>query len=109
MLKFGVTTIRPMGRERARARKFLMANRGYNILKRRTLAVFSREGDWLRPLVFAALAEWPPSQYRAAYSYLKRLHLFGLLHRRRDARGLLLYRISERGTRRLLRLSRQRA
>jgi hypothetical protein len=38
---------------------------------------------------------------RAVYWRLNRLRLWGLIERRRNAQGLLLYRISERGRRRL--------
>jgi DNA-binding transcriptional regulator PaaX len=39
---------------------------------------------------------------RAAYSYLKRLHYFGLLERDTSSRKRVLYRISEKGRNRLL-------
>lgn len=70
----------------------------FNSLKRRALAIFENRG-WLNPPAWAVIAGfWP---VRAAYSYLLRLHRFGLLHRRRDARGLLVYRLSARGQKRL--------
>ena len=38
---------------------------------------------------------------RAAYSYLLRLHRWGLLQRERDPRGLIIYSLTERGRDRL--------
>jgi hypothetical protein len=64
----------------------------FNERKRQGLAIFAERG-WLNPPV------------RAAYSYLIRLHRFGLLERRQDLRGLVLYRLSHRGLRRLAWLS----
>ncbi len=69
-----------------------------NSLKIRTLAIF-REHGWLNPPAWAVLAGVYP--VRAAYTYLLRLHRFGLLRRRRGASGLVVYRISRRGERRL--------
>jgi hypothetical protein len=74
----------------------------YNSLKRRALAAFEGRG-WLRPTTWAVLARFFPS--RAAYSYLLRLHRFGLLHRRKGPGGVL-YRLSERGRGRLAWLER---
>ncbi|MGB7155257.1 MAG: hypothetical protein WBD08_13755, partial [Candidatus Acidiferrales bacterium] len=48
---------------------------------------------------FAVFARFYP--IRAAYTYLRRLHRWGLLLRSRDRRGRLLYTISERGLGRL--------
>jgi hypothetical protein len=79
--------------------------RRYNSLKKRALAAF-RGRAWLNPPAWSVLAGFRPS--RSAWSYLLRLHRFGLLQRRRDARGLLLYRISLRGERRLRWLERNR-
>lgn len=75
----------------------------YNSLKRRALAAFEGRG-WLRPSRWALLARFCPS--RAAYSYLRRLYTFGLLNRRRDRAGRLVYRLSDRGRRRLVWLER---
>jgi hypothetical protein len=72
--------------------------RGYNELKRRALAVFAGRA-WLNVPAWSVLAQVYPT--RAAYSYLWRLHRWGLLERRRDARGLVLYRLSARGAARL--------
>lgn len=46
------------------------------------------------------------SPKRAVYWGLNRLWRFGLLQRRRNAQGFLVYRISERGLRRLAWLNR---
>jgi len=78
----------------------------YNSLKLRTLSVFEDRG-WLSPPAWAVLAKFYP--VRAAYSYLKRLHRWKLVERTLDRRGLLLYRLSPRGTKRLAWLRRQRA
>ncbi len=71
---------------------------GYNELKRVGLEAFLDRG-WVRPRAWAVLVGMFPT--RAAYSYLKRLHRFGLLQRQRNAHGLVLYRLSERGQARL--------
>ena len=70
----------------------------YHVLKKRALEVFKRNRGWLSPLGWAVLAAFYPT--RAAYSYLLRLHRFGLLERRRSA-GLVLYQLSHRGKLRL--------
>jgi hypothetical protein len=70
----------------------------FNRLKRRSLEIFNRCG-WLNPAAWALLAGFDPA--RAAYSYLLRLHRSGLLLRRHDAHGLLLYGLSAQGSRRL--------
>ena len=70
----------------------------FNQRKRQALAIFERHG-WLNPPAWAALASFYP--VRAAYSYLVRLHRWGLLKRRRDVRGMVLYRLSLRGKCRL--------
>ena len=71
---------------------------GYNKLKLQTLSIFERRGA-LSPTAWAILARFYP--IRASYSYLVRLYRFGLLHRGRDARGHVAYRLSARGRRRL--------
>ena len=73
-------------------------SRTYNELKRRALAAFEERG-WISPPAWAVLVGIYP--IRAAYSYLKRLWAWRLLERRLDRRGLLLYRLSERGRARL--------
>ena len=70
----------------------------YNSLKHRALAAFENRG-WLSPPAWAVLAGFYP--VRAGYSYLKRLHRWKLVERMLDRRGLLLYRLSSRGTKRL--------
>ncbi len=72
--------------------------RGYNELKHLALAIFADRG-WLNPPAWAVLAGVYP--VRASYSYLSKLYRWGLLKRRRDARGLILYRLSARGAARL--------
>jgi len=70
----------------------------YNKLKKRALEVFERYGGWLTPSEWAVLAGFYP--IRAAYSYLLRLHRFGLLDRK-ITMGRVLYKTSERGKNRL--------
>lgn len=75
-----------------------MRHLAFNELKAKTLSIFATEGP-LGPPEFAVFARFYP--IRAAYTYLQRLHRWGLLLRSRDARGRLLYSISPRGQRRL--------
>jgi hypothetical protein len=75
-----------------------------NSLKCRALDIFVLYGN-LNPAAWAVLAQMHP--VRAAYTYLLRLHRFGLLNRARDGKGLLIYSISERGRERLRWLSSQ--
>ena len=70
----------------------------YNSLKRRSLEIFVLYGR-LNPPAWALLANMTP--VRSSYSYLLRLHRFGLLNRERDSEGLLIYTMSERGRERL--------
>jgi hypothetical protein len=70
----------------------------YNSLKLRALAIFADRG-WLSPPAWAVLARFYP--VRAAYSYLKHLWRWKLLDRMLDQRGLLLYRLNQRGAERL--------
>ena len=70
----------------------------YNKLKEHALQVFERHGGWLSPPAWAVLAGFYP--IRAAYSYLLRLHRFGLLERAHSQRSIL-YCLSIRGKRRL--------
>lgn len=70
----------------------------YNKLKQHALEVFESHGGWLSPRTWAVLAGFYP--IRAAYSYLLRLHRFGLLDRGRTERSIL-YRLSIRGKQRL--------
>ena len=75
-----------------------------NSLKTRALDVFARYGP-LNPPAWAVLAGMTP--VRSAYTYLLRLHRFGLLDRNRNAAAVLIYSISPRGSERLAWLRRQ--
>jgi hypothetical protein len=79
-----------------------------NELKRTALGIFENRG-WLNVPAWATLAAYYP--IRSAYTVLKRFHRWRLLERRLDGRGLLLYRISDRGRARLawLRNSRKKS
>jgi hypothetical protein len=70
----------------------------FNSLKVLALSAFVNRG-WLNPPVWAVLVGFYPA--RASYTYLLRLHRFGLLDRRRDASGLIIYALSDRGAKRL--------
>jgi hypothetical protein len=70
----------------------------YNLLTIRALGLFENRG-WMSPPAWAALARFEPP--RSAYSYLRRLHNWKLLDRAVDHRGLLLYRLNDRGADRL--------
>jgi hypothetical protein len=71
----------------------------YNKLKKRALEIFERHGDWLSPPEWAVSAGFYP--VRAAYSYLLRLHRFGLLERYCSEGGTVAYKLSVRGRSRL--------
>lgn len=73
-----------------------------NSLKMRALEIFAKCGP-LNPPAWAVLAAFHP--VRASYTYLLRLHRFGLLNRTRDESGLPLYSLSDRGRERLKWLS----
>ena len=73
-----------------------------NSLKKPALEIFKLYGP-LNPPAWSAFANFFP--VRASYSYLLRLHRFGLLNRTRDKSGLLLYSLSDRGRERLQYLS----
>ena len=75
----------------------------YNVLKKRALEIFDCHGGWLSPPEWAVRAGFYP--IRASYSYLLRLHRFGLLERR-DSAGSILYHLSNRGRLRLAWLER---
>jgi excisionase family DNA binding protein len=70
----------------------------FKVSKHCTLEIFERCG-WLNPVAWALLASDQPA--RAAYSYLLHLHRLGLLLRRHNTNGLLLYGLSKQGSRRL--------
>jgi hypothetical protein len=80
-----------------------MANK-YNSLKLKALAVLEGRG-WISPPTWAVLAGFYP--VRASYSYLRRLYGWKLVERSLDRRGLLLYRLSDRGSQRLAWLRKQ--
>lgn len=80
--------------------------RRYNSLKIRALDAFENRG-WLSPPAWAVLVDFRP--VRASYTYLRRLYLWKLLDRAQDPDGLILYRLSARGTQRLFWLRRQAA
>lgn len=69
----------------------------YNKLKKHALEIFDHD-KWLSPPEWAALAGFYP--IRAAYTYLLRLHRFGLLERS-SAGGMVVYHLSTRGKQRL--------
>jgi hypothetical protein len=69
----------------------------FNSLKRDTLEIFRVYGP-LNPPAWARLAKFSP--IRASYSYLLRLHRFGLLNRTSNPSGLV-YSLSDRGRARL--------
>ena len=71
----------------------------FNVLKRRTLAIFARHRGWLDVPNYAVRAGYYP--IRGAYSYLARLWRWGLLRRSRDARGHVVYTLSPKGIKRL--------
>ena len=71
----------------------------FNLLKIRALDAFEKTG-WLNPPVWAVLVGFYPA--RAAYTYLLRLHRFGLLRRQRSESGLIVYALSRRGRERLM-------
>ena len=71
---------------------------GFNSLKLRALEAFENCLG-LNPSVWAARTGFYPA--RASYSYLARLHRFGLLERRRDSRGFVFYSLSRKGLERL--------
>jgi hypothetical protein len=70
----------------------------FNERKRQALSIFARRG-WLNPPAWAMLAGFRP--VRAAYTYLLRLHRWGLLERGNNLRGLVIYRLTARGRSRL--------
>ncbi len=89
------------------------ARRRFNQLKKVALQVFETRGEWLWPPDWAILARfWPP---RASYTYLGRLHRWGLLRRRgptvrqRGSRRqrYVEYAISQKGRDRLAWLQRR--
>ncbi|MGH9772884.1 MAG: hypothetical protein ACRD4Q_14505 [Candidatus Acidiferrales bacterium] len=76
----------------------------YNFLKIRVLSALENR-NWANPPSLAAFLKIYPA--RSIYTYLLRLHRWGLVLRRRDVRGLLAYRLSARGRDRLAWLRKQ--
>ena len=73
---------------------------GFNGRKRLTLAFLERAfPGGVRADRIAWATRFSPK--RAVYSHLNRLIRWGLVQHRRDSQGLLVYRISARGRRRL--------
>lgn len=70
---------------------------GFNELKAKALDVFATQGPMSIPEWAISVRFYP---VRAAYTYLLRLHRWGLLVRSRE-RGRLTYSLSARGRRRL--------
>jgi hypothetical protein len=70
----------------------------FNLLKFRALEAFEINGP-MNPPVWAVHVGFYPA--RSAYTYLLRLYRFGLLQRRLDDGGLIVYSISRRGRERL--------
>ena len=70
----------------------------YNELKKHALEIFGQD-NWLTPRSWAVLAGFRP--IRAAYTYLLRLHRFGLLDRS-SGRGVIAYHLSSKGKLRLV-------
>lgn len=72
----------------------------FNERKRQALEIFTQY-DHLRPPDWAIAAGFYPT--RSSFSYLLRLHRMGLLRRRHDWRGRIMYQLSPHGARWLLR------
>lgn len=72
----------------------------FNQRKKKTLEYFATRGWTYAPRAAVDLGVYPT---RAEASYLLRLHRWGLLYRARDRRGRVIYRLSPRGARWLLR------
>ena len=75
-----------------------------NSLKLRALKIFKERGK-INPRAWAVRAKFIP--VRSAYTYLLRLHRFGLLDRTYDQAGEILYGLSVRGSARLQWLAEQ--
>jgi hypothetical protein len=72
----------------------------FNQRKWQTLDFFALR-QWVRvPLYAVAVSMYP---IRSSYRYLKKLHKYGYLHRGRDITGRLVYCLSPKGARWLLR------
>jgi DNA-binding PadR family transcriptional regulator len=75
--------------------------------KAEVLSIFDRVGGFLTPDQVSSKLQPRPDR-RSAYSYLLRLSRQGLLERNHAGRGLLAYRLSDRGRQRLAYLRRAR-
>ena len=73
--------------------KYRLQRMQFNERKRQALSIFEQRG-WLDPRAWAVLAGFRP--IRAAYTYLLRLHRWGLLERGNNLSGLVLYRLTAR-------------
>jgi len=69
-----------------------------DLVKKRALEIFNLYGS-LNPRAWAIYANFFP--VRSSYSYLLRLHRFGLLNRNHDSFGRIVYSLSDRGRERL--------
>jgi DNA-binding MarR family transcriptional regulator len=97
------------GRRREQAMSFSRAKTlGFNGRKRLTLAFLERA--YPHQGVRADRIAWETrfSPKRAIYAHLNRLWRWGLIQRRRDGQGLLVYRITRRGRERLTWLCRRK-
>ena len=72
----------------------------FNQRKRQTLEFFAMQ-QWVEVPVHAVAVSMYP--IRSSYRYLKKLHKYHYLRRGRDFRGRIVYRLSPRGARWLLR------
>jgi hypothetical protein len=72
----------------------------YNERKRQTFEFFAMR-EWVDVRVYAVGVGMYP--IRSCYRYLKKLHKYNYLWRSRDFRGRIVYRLSPRGARWLLR------
>jgi DNA-binding transcriptional ArsR family regulator len=86
-----------------RARSKRSSNRYLRNGRKRAILTALEPGAWLTPGVIAALVGMSG---RSVYWPLKRYWRWGLLRRREDRRGRLLYCLSARGRRRLAWLNR---
>ena len=72
----------------------------FNERKRQTLHFFAAR-QWVQVPSYAVAVSMYP--IRSCYRYLKKLHQYHYLRRGRDVRGRIVYRLSPRGARWLLR------
>ena len=72
----------------------------FNERKKQSLEFFATR-QWVSVPVYAVAVRMYP--IRSSYRYLKKLHKYHYLRRGRDVRGRIVYRLSQRGARWLLR------